>query len=124
MREFHPCFRFAIKVLVLTFRLYWTQKDVLSFLAETTDEPAIKSIVSRPSPAIPESTGLVAQSKQYQKSADRSPPAFDKSTLREPASGHKIQDIKELDGVPVLVCADVGKSPPVLMVYAVNPFAV
>ena len=96
----------------------------MTFLADTTDEPAIKEIVSKPSPTLPESSGQVAKSKQYQKSADRTPPAFDRSSLREPASGHKIQDIKELDDVPVLVCADTSKSPPVLMVYAVNPFAV
>ena len=121
-RTFPPFWGTCIE---LTLRLSWTQKDVLSYLAETTDEPAIKAIVSRPSSTVPESTALVAKSKQYQRSADRtSPPAFDKATLREPASGHKIQDIRELDNVPVLVCADVGKSPPVLMVYAVNPFAV
>jgi protein SSD1 len=97
---------------------------VLQYIADTTDEPAIKAIVSKPSSTLPESSGQVAKSIQYQKSADPTPPAFDKSSLREPASGHKIQDVKELSDVPVLVCADTSKSPPVLMVYAVNPFAV
>lgn len=36
-------------------------------------------------------------------------------------SGHKIQDIKELMDIPVVVLADMTKSPPVLMVYAANP---
>jgi len=61
--------------------------------------------------------------------------------LRAPSSGHKIQDIKELVTVPVrsfltiqgaypylhqihvIVTADLTKSPPVIKVYSVNPYA-
>jgi len=43
--------------------------------------------------------------------------------LRVPSSGHKIQDIKELMTVPVIVTADLTKSPPVIKVYSVNPYA-
>jgi len=43
--------------------------------------------------------------------------------LRTTASGHKIQDIRELMAVPVIVTADLTKSPPVIKVYSVNPYA-
>jgi len=37
--------------------------------------------------------------------------------------GHRIQDIKELMTVPVIVTADLTKSPAVIKVYSVNPYA-
>jgi len=43
--------------------------------------------------------------------------------LRTSSAGHKIQDIKELMTVPVIVTADLTKSPPVIKVYSVNPYA-
>ncbi|KAJ6536627.1 RNB-domain-containing protein [Mycena sp. CBHHK59/15] len=49
--------------------------------------------------------------------------------LRSTASGHKIQDIRELMNVPksspslVIVTADLTKSPPVIKVYSMNPYA-
>lgn len=38
-------------------------------------------------------------------------------------NGHYIQSVKELSKVPVIVSVDMGKSPPVIKVTAVNPFA-
>lgn len=43
--------------------------------------------------------------------------------LRVTPAGHKIQEIKELMTVPVIVTADLTKSPPVIKVYSVNPYA-
>ncbi|KAH9006825.1 SSD1 protein [Lactarius hatsudake] len=43
--------------------------------------------------------------------------------LRTTPTGHKIQQIKELMTVPVIVTADLTKSPPVIKVYSVNPYA-
>ncbi|KAI0068729.1 RNB-domain-containing protein, partial [Artomyces pyxidatus] len=43
--------------------------------------------------------------------------------LKTTPSGHKIQQIKELMTVPVIVTADLTKSPPVIKVYSVNPYA-
>lgn len=80
-----------------------------------------------------------ANSKQRQLSKSRVAPRFD--GLRSTPSGHKIQEIKELQTVPVRTClsanpldnsscraqvivtADLTKSPPVIKVYSVNPYA-
>ncbi|CAO1623899.1 unnamed protein product [Sympodiomycopsis kandeliae] len=44
--------------------------------------------------------------------------------IQEPSTGHKIQTVKQLQTVPVVISASVGsKSPPVITVFAVNPFA-
>jgi len=40
-----------------------------------------------------------------------------------PGVTHYVQTIKELQTVPVIVTADITKSPPVLKIFAVNPFA-
>ncbi|WVR09339.1 hypothetical protein IAU60_006405 [Kwoniella sp. DSM 27419] len=105
--------------------LYWTNQDVLSFLASTTDDPhllKIKALGERQAQASSQSTNNGAgSSKQYSKSAERQLPKFD--GLRTGAGGHKIQDIKELASVPVIVTSDVTKSPPVLVIYACNPYA-
>jgi len=79
-------------------------------------------------------------SKQRLYSLAKVKPEFE--GLRAPSSGHKIQDIKELMTVPVrcslrpgsqfvlifiglqvIVTADLTKSPPVIKVYSVNPYA-
>lgn len=36
--------------------------------------------------------------------------------------GHKVQDIKELMTLPVIITSDMTKSPPVLVVYACESF--
>lgn len=40
-----------------------------------------------------------------------------------PGVTHCVQTIKELQTVPVIITADTTKSPPVLKIFAVNPFA-
>ena len=106
--------------------LYWTTQDVLSFLAETSDDPHLLRIkalaeqqVHKESSAVgqePAVSSSIAGSKQYQKSAQRAVPQFD--GLRITTSGHRIQDVKELMSIPVIITSDVTKSPPVLVVYA------
>ncbi|WVQ80029.1 hypothetical protein IAT38_002130 [Cryptococcus sp. DSM 104549] len=115
--------------------LYWTDQDVLSFLSETSDDPhllKIKSLGERR--ALGASTSQAADesalfedgnegvvSRQYQKSAH--PSAFRFEGLRQAEGGHKIQDVRELMSVPVIITSDMTKSPPVLVVYACNPYA-
>ncbi|ODN85475.1 hypothetical protein L198_07557 [Cryptococcus wingfieldii CBS 7118] len=115
--------------------LYWTAKDVISHLAESTDDPnllKIKSLGERlalgnsTSRTTAESalfsgndSGVV--SKQYEKSVHPRPLKFE--GLRSAEGGHKIQDVKELMSLPVIVTSDMSKSPPVLVVYACNPYA-
>jgi protein SSD1 len=60
-------------------------------------------------------------SKQRLLSMAKVTPEFE--GLRVNNSGHKIQDIRELMTVPVIVTADLTKSPPVIKVYSVNPYA-
>nr|ODN86223.1 hypothetical protein L203_04341 [Cryptococcus depauperatus CBS 7841] len=115
--------------------LYWTKKDVLTHLSETTDDARllkIKSLGERR--ALGHSTSRTADesalfegntsgvvSKQYEKSAHPSPLKFE--GLRSAEGGHKIQDVRELMSLPVIITSDMSKSPPVLVVYACNPYA-
>ena len=63
----------------------------------------------------------VKDSKQRLLSKQKLPPVFE--GLKTLPSGHKIQEIRELMTVPVIVTADLTKSPPVIKVYSVNPYA-
>ena len=63
----------------------------------------------------------VANSTQRLLSKQKLPPVFE--GLKTLPSGHKIQEIRELMTVPVIVTADLSKSPPVIKVYSVNPYA-
>jgi len=60
-------------------------------------------------------------SKQRLLSAAKVAPKFE--GLRTLPAGHHVQDIQELMTVPVIVTADLTKSPPVIKVYSVNPYA-
>jgi protein SSD1 len=112
--------------------LYWTKRDTISFLAETSDDPhthRIKSLYDRraagslttqttDTDALFSSSGVSAESsKQYTKSANPSSNSIPEEGLRK-AGSHQIQDIKELMSVPVIITSDMSKSPPVLVVYA------
>ena len=59
-------------------------------------------------------------SQQREKSLHKAPLKFD--GLQNTGAGHKVQKIKELMQVPVIVTSDMSKSPPVLKVFSVNPF--
>ena len=63
----------------------------------------------------------VGTSTQRHLSKQKLPPTFE--GLKTLPSGHKIQEIRELMTVPVIVTADLTKSPPVIKVYSVNPYA-
>ncbi|KAI0750788.1 RNB-domain-containing protein [Daedaleopsis nitida] len=63
----------------------------------------------------------IANSTQRLLSKQKLPPVFE--GLKTLPSGHKIQEIRELMTVPVIVTADLTKSPPVIKVYSVNPYA-
>ncbi|KAG8218853.1 SSD1 protein [Butyriboletus roseoflavus] len=136
-----------------TLQIYWSSKDVITWLAENSDDEHLKKVkqnaeahaakmevasrslhdenalfdedddeedeivLGRDSEMIKE----IYTSKQRQLSAAKVEPVFE--GLRTTSSGHKIQDIKELMTVPVIVTADLTKSPPVIKVYSVNPYA-
>jgi len=111
--------------------LYWSEQDVLSYLSQTSDDAHLKRVkawherslgavhlsVDDDDPSPEED----ATSKQRAKSAQKDKLEF--SGLRRPSPGHRIQDVKEMDTIPVIVSADISKSPPVIIVYAVNPYA-
>jgi len=119
--------------------LYWTTQDVLSFVASSTDEPASLRLKALGAPHGAESATTQSRdaealldtdianekasklaSVQYRKSASKQEYKFE--GLRNTA-GHKIQDVKELMSVPVIIRSDMTKSPPVITVYACNPYA-
>ncbi|BGP09894.1 Translational repressor [Rhodotorula toruloides] len=62
----------------------------------------------------------VLETEQHRKSRDRTPLKFQNLNTEH---GHCAQTVKTLDVVPVIVSADTTKSPPVLRVVAVSPFA-
>jgi len=136
-----------------TLQIYWSTRDVISWLAENSDDEHLKKVKqnaeqhalkmevasrsvhdesalfdedevdddeivlgrSDKGPEVPET------SRQRLQSMAKIKPEFE--GLRTTASGHKIQDIRELMNVPVIVTADLTKSPPVIKVYSMNPYA-
>ena len=60
-------------------------------------------------------------SVQRSKSAAKTSPVFE-GLRTHAAGGHRIQDIRELMKVPVIVSADLEKSPPVIKVVSCNAF--
>ncbi|EPT03775.1 hypothetical protein FOMPIDRAFT_49092 [Fomitopsis schrenkii] len=135
-----------------TLQIYWSDRDVITWLAENSDDEHLKKVKQNAeqhavkmevaSRSVHDEKALFdeddgedeivlgrdvrgkddeANSKQRQLSKSRVAPRFD--GLRSTPSGHKIQEIKELQTVPVIVTADLTKSPPVIKVYSVNPYA-
>ncbi|GLB33866.1 putative 3'-5'-exoribonuclease [Lyophyllum shimeji] len=136
-----------------TLQIYWSKRDVISWLAENSDDEHLKKVkqnaeqhalkmevvsrsVNDEKALFDEDDGdddeivlersdnkpeVKETSKQRLKSLAKVKPEFE--GLRVTATGHKIQDIKELMTVPVIVTADLTKSPPVIKVYSVNPYA-
>ncbi|TFK23257.1 RNB-domain-containing protein [Coprinopsis marcescibilis] len=135
-----------------TLQIYWSERDVISWLAENTDDEHLKKVKKNAeqhalkmevaSRSVHDESALFDEdesdddeivlgrsdaveveetSKQRLTSISKAKPAFE--GLRVPSSGHKIQDIRELMTVPVIVTADLTKSPPVIKVYSVNPFS-
>lgn len=134
-----------------TLQIYWSERDVITWLAENSDDEHLKKVkrnaeqhaarMEVASRSVHDEKALFDEddeedeivlgkddsihkeetSTQRLRSAAKSSPEFE--GLRSSASGHKIQDIKELMTVPVIVTADLTKSPPVIKVYSVNPYA-
>ncbi|KAI0677605.1 RNB-domain-containing protein [Trametes maxima] len=139
-----------------TLQIYWSNRDVITWLAENSDDEHLKKVkqnaeqhalkmevasrsvhdekalfdedddteedeivLGRANDKVPEETELF--SKQRMLSRQKVPPQFE--GLKTLPSGHKIQEIRELMSVPVIVTADLTKSPPVIKVYSVNPYA-
>jgi len=133
-------------------QIYWSDRDVITWLAENSDDEHLKKVkqnaeqhalkmevVSRPAydekALFEEDDGdedeivlgredalqPTETSKQRLISIAKEKPVFE--GLRVTPAGHKIQDIKELMTVPVIITADLRKSPPVIKVYSVNPYA-
>jgi protein SSD1 len=133
-------------------QIYWSDRDVITWLAENSDDEHLKKVKQNAeqhalkmevaSRSVHDEKALFDEddndedeivlgksdinpqnetSKQRLRSAAKLQPEFE--GLRTSQSGHKIQDIKELMTVPVIVTADLTKSPPVIKVYSVNPYA-
>jgi protein SSD1 len=135
-----------------TLQIYWSDRDVITWLAENSDDEHLKrvkqnaeqhalkmEVASRP--VFDESAlfeddadedeivlgrddeleGQKETSKQRLLSMAKEKPVFE--GLRVTTAGHKIQDIRETMTVPVIVTADLRKSPPVIKVFSVNPYA-
>lgn len=133
-------------------QIYWSERDVISWLAENSDDEHLKKVkqtaeqhalrMEVTSRSVNDESALFdddgddeqivvhrtggAQaekdtSKQRSLSLAKVKPQFE--GIRVTAAGHRIQDVKELMSVPVIVTADLTKSPPVIKVYACNPFA-
>lgn len=135
-----------------TLQIYWSDRDVITWLAENSDDEHLKKVkqnaeqhavkmevasrsVHDESALFDEDDGdddeivlgrsdvLEAKetSKQRLLSLAKVKPVFEGT--RTLPSGHKVQDIRELMTVPVIVTADLTKSPPVIKVYSVNPYS-
>ncbi|KAJ7368360.1 SSD1 protein [Mycena albidolilacea] len=135
-----------------TLQIYWSTRDVISWLAENSDDEHLKKVKQNAeqhalkmevaSRSIHDESALFDEdevdddeivlgrsekeaapetSKQRLLSMAKVKPEFE--GLRTTAAGHKIQDIRELMNVPVIVTADLTKSPPVIKVYSMNPYA-
>ncbi|KAI0347280.1 RNB-domain-containing protein [Trametopsis cervina] len=135
-----------------TLQIYWSQRDVITWLAENSDDEHLKKVkqnaeqhavkmevvsrsvndeqalfdeddqddeivLGRSNPVGEEETN----SKQRLLSRAKVQPIFE--GLKITPAGHKIQEIREMQTVPVIVTADLTKSPPVIKVYSVNPYA-
>lgn len=129
-----------------TLSIYWSTRDVIAWLAENNDDEHLQKVkrnadqhavsMEVTSRSVLDENALFEEddedeiviakeperenSKQKMLSKSRAKPMF--QGLRQ-VEGHKIQDIKELMTVPVIVTADLTKSPAVIKVYGVNPYA-
>ncbi len=96
--------------------LYWSEQDVLSFLSENSDDAHLKRVKAwheKSSSAVHSSAGdenaspevgadgAAGVSKQRAKSEAGKKSKLEFGGLRRPSPGHRIQDIKEMDTVPV-----------------------
>lgn len=136
-----------------TLQIYWSNRDVINWLAENSDDEHLKKVKQNAeqhalkmevaSRSVHDEKALFDEddadedeivlgridnepdvketSKQRLLSQAKLKPQFE--GLKVTSTGHKIQEIRELMNVPVIVTADLTKSPPVIKVYSVNPYA-
>ncbi|KAH9077184.1 SSD1 protein [Lactarius deliciosus] len=136
-----------------TLQIYWSDRDVITWLAENSDDEHLKKVKENAeqhavkmeiaSRSVHDEKALFdeddgddeivlgrdtveveeeeVESVQREISKAKVTPGFE--GLRTTPTGHKIQQIRELMTVPVIVTADLTKSPPVIKVYSVNPYA-
>ncbi|KAI0268262.1 RNB-domain-containing protein [Gloeopeniophorella convolvens] len=136
-----------------TLQIYWSDRDVITWLAENSDDEHLKKVKQNAeqhavkmevaSRSVHDEKALFDEddgddeiilgrddnleveeevdSVQRKLSKAKTMPEFE--GLKTTPAGHKIQQIKELMTVPVIVTADLTKSPPVIKVYSVNPYA-
>ncbi|KAL4241972.1 DIS3-like exonuclease 2 [Abortiporus biennis] len=133
--------------------IYWSDRDVITWLAENSDDEHLKKVKQNAeqhavkmevaSRSVHDEKALfdeddadddeiilgrenkqavdVETSKQRLLSKAGGYPVFE--GLKTTPAGHKIQEIREMMTVPVIVTADLTKSPPVIKVYSVNPYS-
>ncbi|PWN40199.1 RNB-domain-containing protein [Ceraceosorus guamensis] len=130
--------------------LYWKQDiDVLSYLAETGDDVHVQGLRRLELARAMEMTSqshtdeaalfddeddeVLAEAKrkvfsgedakgstQRMRSFQKQELTFDNTTV---TNGHHIMTVKSLATLPVIITADITRSPPVLKVFSVNPWA-
>lgn len=69
---------------------------------------------------VPELGPTTLKSAQQARSVKKAAPVFE--DVETTSAGHSVQTIKELQTVPVIVSSDLTVCPPVLKIFAVNPF--
>jgi protein SSD1 len=144
-----------------TLQIYWSDKDVISWLVDNSDDEHLKKVKQNAeqhavkmevaSRSVHDEKALFDEDDDDDVNGDddeivlgresapvAAPPAPETSKqklysiakhqpqfegLKVTSAGHKIQEIRELMTVPVIVTADLTKSPPVIKVYSVNPYA-
>ncbi|KAJ3525487.1 hypothetical protein NM688_g8396 [Phlebia brevispora] len=136
-----------------TLQIYWSERDVISWLVENSDDEHLRKVKQNAeqhavkmevaSRSVNDEQALFDEdddaeedeivlgrdtdhevpetSKQRLLSKNKVQPVFE--GLKTTPAGHKIQEIREMQTVPVIVTADLTKSPPVIKVYSVNPYA-
>ncbi|GAA5906681.1 mRNA-binding translational repressor SSD1 [Sporobolomyces salmoneus] len=97
-----------------------TQTDAEKGLFEDDDNEEEQGERDDSADAFAKAARKSVETQQHIKSRERAPLKFDGLSTKD---GHACQVISELHEVPVIISADMTKSPPVLKVVAVNPFA-
>ncbi|OBZ70401.1 DIS3-like exonuclease 2 [Grifola frondosa] len=135
-----------------TLQIYWSNRDVISWLAENSDDEHLKKVkqtaeqhavkMEVASRSVHDEKALFDEDDTEEdeivlgrsNDRERRPRPLNRGCLQGQShagirglktlsAGHKIQEIRELMTVPVIVTADLTKSPPVIKVYSVNPYA-
>ncbi len=96
-----------------------SQTDEAALFADDDDDENNESSTA----ALVRQHNIEAAKTSQQRARSLNKPALQFEGLHETPGGQRIQTIQELMQVPVIVTSDMSKSPPVLKVFSVNPFA-